>query len=266
MSRILLVGDTFGRPGREAIYNLLPGLISEKALDFVIVNAENVAGGKGLTPEICHELFAVGVDVITTGNHLMDKKEILPMLETDPRILRPINFSSSIPGSGSVVRKARNGRDVAVVNAMGTVHFRETNSPFEVTKNRIVELKAITPVVFLDFHAEATSEKRAMGWYLDGIASAVFGTHTHVQTADEEILPQGTGFLTDVGMTGPYHSVIGLRVDLALDRFLRNDRSKFEVGKGNAKLCGAIADIDDETGKTRAIDRIQRPWDPSSSS
>lgn len=260
MSKVLLIGDTFGRPGREAIFSLLPGLISSKRLDLVVVNAENIAGGKGLTPEICFQLFDVGVDVITTGNHVLDKKEILPLLESEPRILRPINYFTNIPGSSSVVRQGRNGKNIAVINSMGKVHFRDVTSPFELTKKRVIELREQTKTILLDFHAEATSEKRAMGWYLDGLVSAVFGTHTHVQTADEEILPQGTGYLTDVGMTGPYNSVIGLRVDLAIERFLTEKRGAFDVGKGNVKLCGAIATIDDATGKTTLVERVQEAF------
>lgn len=257
MSRILLLGDTFGRPGRQAIFAKLPTLIDTHRLDFVIVNAENVAGGKGLTPEICFELFDIGVDVITTGNHLLDKREIIPLLESEPRLLRPINFSSSVPGASAVVRKDRRGKDIAVLNSMGKVHFRDVVSPFEMTKKAAETLRESTKAVVVDFHAEATSEKRAMGWYLDGVASAVLGTHSHVQTADEEILPGGTAYLTDVGMTGPYESVIGMQVDVALERFLTEKKARFEVAKGNVKICGAIVEIDGGSGKAVSIQRLQ---------
>lgn len=260
MSRILLLGDTFGKPGRQAIFERLPSLIETHQLDFVIVNAENIAGGKGLTPEICLELFDVGVDVITTGNHVLDKKEIIPMLESEPRVLRPINFFTKIPGSASVVKTSRSGQSIAVMNAMGKVHFRDVHSPFEMTKAEVIRLREMTPIVIVDFHAEATSEKRAMGWYLDGLVSAVLGTHSHVQTADEEILPKGTAYITDVGMTGPYESVIGMQIDLAIERLLTEKRNRFEVAKGNVKLCGAIVDIDNTTGKAKSIQRLQENY------
>jgi 2',3'-cyclic-nucleotide 2'-phosphodiesterase len=259
LSRILIIGDVFGRPGRRAVFETLPRIISEEKLDFVIVNAENAAGGKGLTSDICMQLFDVGCDVITTGNHVLDKKEIAPFLEIEPRLLRPLNYPPSMPGSGSVVRTARNGRNIAVVNAMGRVHIGdEFESPFVTAKAKVEELRAQTPVVMLDFHAEATSEKRAMGWYLDGLASAVLGTHTHVQTADEEILPKGTAYMSDIGMTGPHASVIGLRTDLALERFLQGKRAGFDVAKQDVRFCGAIVDVDDESGKALTIRRFRK--------
>lgn len=257
MTKVALIGDTFGRPGRKALFTFLPKLLEEEGVHFVIVNGENLAGGKGLTPKICHELFDSGVDVITTGNHVRDKKEIDPLLETEPRLLRPLNYPPSMPGSGHVVREARNGKQVAVVNSMGKVHIGDIESPFVSTKSIVVEMKHLTPLVVVDFHAEATSEKRAMGWYLDGVASALLGTHTHVQTADEEILPKGTAYMTDVGMTGPHQSVIGLRTDLALQRFLEGKRGAFDVAKQDVRLCGAIVELDDETGIANSIKRIR---------
>jgi metallophosphoesterase (TIGR00282 family) len=261
LSRILLIGDVFGRPGRRAVLETLPTLIPEEKLDFVVVNGENAAGGKGLTPEICRGFFDAGCDVITTGNHVRAKKEIDPLLESEPRVLRPLNYPPSVPGSGSVVRQARNGRNVAVINAMGQVHMgEEIDSPFLSIRAKVDELRFQTPIVILDLHAEATSEKRAMGWYLDGRVSAVLGTHTHVQTADEEILPNGTAYLTDVGMTGPHESVIGLRTDLALERFVSGKRGAFDVGKKDVRLCGAIVDVNDESGKAVSIRRFRRDF------
>jgi len=254
---ILLIGDVFGKPGRRVIAEKLPALIEMESIDFVIANGENAAGGKGLTPQTAEELFAAGVDVLTSGNHARDKKEIDEMLNESPRLVRPLNYPESMPGKGKTVRRARNGVQVGVVNSMGRVHMRELPSPFQPTRQCVRELHEFTPVVIVDFHAEATSEKRAMGWHLDGIASAVLGTHTHVQTADEEIMPEGTAYITDVGMTGPYDSVIGLRKDLGLERFLEGNRHRFDVGKKDVRFCGAIVEIDERTGRARSIKRLQ---------
>ncbi len=257
MTKILLIGDIFGRPGRRAIFETLPWLILEEKLDFIIANGENVAGGKGLTPEICHQLFDAGVDVITTGNHVRDQKVIDVMLESEPRLLRPLNYPPSMPGNGHVIRKTQNGKDVAVINAMGRIHIGEIESPFKPTRACVDHVRQMTPIIIVDFHAEATSEKRAMGWFLDGLVSGVLGTHTHVQTADEEILPQGTAYITDVGMTGPYDSVIGLRKDLALERFVEGKKGSFDVAKKDVRFCGAIVEVDDESGKALSIKRVR---------
>jgi metallophosphoesterase (TIGR00282 family) len=255
--KILFIGDVFGKPGRRAIEAHLPRLIDQEKLDFVIANGENMAGGKGMTPPTCQELFDAGVDVITSGNHVRDQKEIDVMLESDRRLLRPLNYPPTMPGTGHVIRPARNGAAVGVINCIGRVHMGEIPSPFLPTMERVQFIREQTPVVIVDVHAEATSEKRAMGWYLDGLASAVVGTHSHVQTADEEILPKGTAYITDLGMTGPYESVIGLRIDLALERFVQQKKGKFEVGKGDVRLCGAIIDVDDRTGKATSIRRLR---------
>lgn len=259
-----MIGDIFGRPGRRAVFETLPILIAEENLDFVVANGENAAGGKGLTPDICHQFFDAGCDVVTTGNHARDKKEIDILLESEPRLLRPFNYSPNIPGCGSVVRPSRNGKMIGVLNVSGSVHMgAELPSPFEKIKVKVQELRDQTPIILVDFHAEATSEKRAMGWYLDGLVSAIVGTHTHVQTADEEVLPQGTAYMTDLGMTGPYDSVIGLRTDLAMQRFVEKKRGGFDVGKKDIRFCGAIVDVDDETGKATSIRRIRRDLPPS---
>jgi metallophosphoesterase (TIGR00282 family) len=259
LSRILFIGDVFGRPGRHAVFATLPGLIVEEKLDFVVINAENAAGGKGLTPDICRQFFDAGCDVLTTGNHVRSKKEIDPFLESEPRLLRPFNYPPTMPGTGTVVATGRNGKLIGVINAIGKVHIgEEIESPFVRLREKAAELRGQTPVVILDLHAEATSEKRAMGWFLDGRVSALLGTHTHVQTADEEILPQGTAYISDVGMTGPYDSVIGLRKDLALERFVAGKRGGFDVGKNDVRICGAIVEVDDETGKAISIKRFRK--------
>lgn len=255
--KILLVGDVFGKPGRRAVFEVVPRLLAEEPLDLVIVNGENAAGGKGLTAAICSQFFDMGVDVITSGNHVRDKKEIDETLRTEKRLLRPLNYPDSMPGHGSIVLEAKNGREVAVLNAIGRVHLGEITSPFVPLKKAVEEARQRTPIVIVDFHAEATSEKRAMGWWLDGLASAVLGTHTHVQTADNEILPEGTGYMSDVGMSGAHDSVIGLRKDLALERFLQNKRGKFDVGKHDVKLCGAIVTIDDNSGRALEVKRVR---------
>jgi 2',3'-cyclic-nucleotide 2'-phosphodiesterase len=256
--KILAIGDVFGRPGRHAVQNFVPKMIAEEQVEFVIANGENMAGGKGMTPETCQDLFDAGVDVITSGNHARDQKQIDPLLDSEPRLLRPMNYPTTYPGRGHVVEKARNGTSVAVINSMGLVHMAKLDSPFVPTLKLAEEMKKFTPIVIVDFHAEATSEKRAMGWYLNGQVSAVVGTHSHVQTADEEILNGGTAYITDLGMTGPYESVIGLRIDLAFDRFLKSDRSRFDVGKKDVRLCGALIQVDEVTGKANSIERVLR--------
>lgn len=255
--KILLLGDVFGKPGRRAVFEHLPGIIDKEYLDFVILNGENAAGGKGITPEICQQFFDAGVDVITTGNHVRDKKEIDSFLMTESRIIRPFNYPDSMPGRGTTARTGRTGKSVGVINAIGRVHMGEIPSAFPPMYGIVEKLKEEASVIVLDFHAEATSEKRAMGWHLDGKVSAVLGTHTHVQTADEEILPNGTAYMTDVGMTGPHESVIGLRTDLALMRFVRQQKGPFDVAKGDVKICGAIVEVDESTGRAQGIRRLR---------
>ncbi len=252
--KILTIGDVFGKPGRKALLDWVPQLIASEELDLVIANGENAAGGKGITPEICDQFWACGVDVITTGNHLRDHKEIDVTLSSSQRILKPFNYPPTVPGVGHTIIKARNNVEVAVVNAIGKIHMGSHPSPFEGIKDLILKIREITPFIVLDFHAEATSEKRAMGWYLDGLVSCVVGTHTHIQTADEELLPQGTAYITDIGMTGPHASVIGMDVQTSLRRFL-NLGKKFEVAKSDVKLCGAIVHLK-ETGLATSIKRV----------
>lgn len=254
--KVLAIGDVFGRPGRKVLSEELPKIIEDHNIEFVIVNGENAAGGKGITPDICRQFYTYGVDVITTGNHARDKKEIDSLLANSDRVLRPENYGNTIPGTGFCIRESKSGYKIAVANIMGNVHMGKLPCPFHTADTLYERVRAVTPYFFIDFHAEATSEKRAMGWYMDGRASAVFGTHTHVQTADEEILPQGTGYITDLGMTGPYHSVIGLKIDVALGRFLKKERKKFDVGKGNEQLCGSIFEVNKDTGHTLAVSRL----------
>ncbi len=257
--RILAIGDTVGEPGRSAIAHWVPRLRREEGVDFVVVNAENAAGGAGVTPPVARELFLAGADCLMSGDHIWDKKEILEVIGQEERILRPCNYPNGVPGRGATVLRSEKGIPVGVINTIGRVFMREQfDCPFQATKRWAAELRKKTPIVIVDIHAEATSEKIALGWYLDGEVSAIFGTHTHVQTADERILPKGTGYLTDVWMTGSYDSVLGREVDQVLKRFLTQMPARFEVATKNVQLLGAIFDIDEKTGSTRSIQRVQR--------
>ena len=255
---ILFIGDIVGSPGREAIKTLLPDLKKEYKLDFVVANAENAAGGSGITQKISQELFAYGVDVLTSGDHIWKKNEIFELIKQEERILRPANFPSGAPGRGCAVFKTRNNLKVGVLNVNGRVFMEALDCPFKTALACTEEMLKETSVIIADIHAEATSEKVALGWFLDGKVSAVLGTHTHIQTADEKILPKGTAFITDVGMTGPYDSVIGRRVEDVLERFLTSIHVRFEVASENIQLHGAVVDIDENTGKARSIVRIQK--------
>jgi 2',3'-cyclic-nucleotide 2'-phosphodiesterase len=256
--KILFIGDIVGSPGRRAINKLLPALKEEHSLDFVIANAENASGGSGIIPKVADELFDSGVDVLTSGDHIWKKKEIFELISREKRILRPINFPSIAPGKGSNIFKSKSGQKVGVINVNGRVFMEALDSPFETTLAAQKELVQETKIIIVDIHAEATSEKVALGWYLDGKVSAVLGTHTHIQTADDRILPQGTAYLTDAGMCGPYDSVIGRKVDNVLERFLTGVPVRFEVAEDNIQLHGAVLDIDEATGKARSIVRIQK--------
>lgn len=255
---ILFIGDIVGNPGREAIRKLLPELKKEFSLDFVVANAENSAGGSGITPGIAEELVGSGVDVLTSGDHIWKKREILQVIGTEKHILRPANFPEAAPGNGWGVFKAGNAVSVGVINLQGRVFMEALDCPFKAAKIALEKISKETKIIIVDIHAEATSEKIALGWYLDGEVSAVLGTHTHVQTADERILPNGTAYLTDAGMTGPCDSVIGRRVEDVLERFLTLVPTRFEVAKENVQLQGAVIDIDEKTGKANSIVRIQK--------
>ncbi len=260
--KILFIGDIVGSPGRGAVKKLLPGLAKEHNLKFIIANAENAAGGSGITPAVAEELFASGVDVLTSGDHIWKKREVFELINQDARILRPLNFPLGAPGNGYGVFPAKGGLKVGVINVNGRVFMEALECPFRTASAAVQDISKDTKVIIVDIHAEATSEKVALGWYLDGKVSAVLGTHTHIQTADERILPQGTAYLTDAGMTGPYDSVIGRRVEDVLERFLTSIPVRFEVASDNVQLHGAVLDIDEKTGKAKSIIRIQEKVNP----
>ena len=256
--KILFIGDIVGSPGREVIKQLVSPLKQEYLIDFVVANAENASGGSGITAKVAAELFASGVDVLTSGDHIWKKREIFELINQEERILRPINFPSGAPGRGAAVFKSKNGFKVGVINVNGRVFMEAIDCPFKTALKAVEELAKETKVIIVDIHAEATSEKIALGWYLDGKVSAVLGTHTHIQTADEKILPKGSAYITDVGMSGPYDSVIGRRVEDVLTRFLSSIPVKFEVAEENVQLHGVLVEIDEATGKARSILRIQK--------
>ena len=254
--RILFIGDIFGKPGREIVRRAIPALLAQRDLDLVIANVENSAAGFGVTGDIADAILGYGVDVMTSGNHVWDKKELLEYLPRQSKLLRPANFPAGVPGRGSYLARTRRGELVGVLNLMGRVFMTPLDDPFAVALREIEALRAKTRVILVDFHAEATSEKVAMGWHLDGRATAVIGTHTHVQTADERLLPKGTAYQTDVGMTGPHDSIIGVSVEAALGRFLTGMPAKFEPATGPARLNAVIISADPASGKATAIERI----------
>ncbi|HLK56138.1 MAG TPA: TIGR00282 family metallophosphoesterase [Chthonomonadaceae bacterium] len=257
--RILMVGDVVGKPGRQAAQEWIPQLKAEYHIDFVIVNAENAAGGIGITPEIATSLLERGgINVITLGNHAWGKREIYPYLDMEPRLLRPANYPPGSPGQGYGVYQSTLG-PVGVIALQGRTFMEPVDDPFRAIDTILEVVRKKTPVIFIDFHAEATSEKQAFGWYVDGRVSAVIGTHTHVQTADERILPEGTAYLSDVGMTGPTNSIIGMRRDIVIPRFLSGLPARFEVAEGDAQLCAVLVDIVPATGRATSIQRIQVP-------
>jgi len=254
---ILLIGDVVGRPGRELVRKGLRALIEVHGVDFVIANAENAAAGFGVTKDIGDALLEYGIDVMTSGNHIWDKKEVIDYIKAEPRLLRPANYPAGVPGRGSSVADTGDGRAVGVINVMGRVFMLPIDDPFAVVLREIDAIRHRSRVIIVDFHAEATSEKIAMGWHLDGRVTAIIGTHTHVQTADERILPKGTAYLTDVGMTGPHDSIIGMEVAPSLARFLNGMPTKFEPATGNPRLNGVIVEADDRTGLAKRIVRIR---------
>lgn len=255
--RILFIGDIVGEPGRKAVKELVPKITKREKIDFIVANGENAAGGSGVTPALVDELLSYGVDVITSGDHIWKRKEIIDRIALDARILRPANYPREAPGFGSTVVQSKAGVDVGVINIQGRVFMQAIEDPFRVVKSDLDRIKNKARVIIVDVHAEATSEKIALGWFLDGLVSAVIGTHTHVQTADEKILPQGTAFLTDAGMTGPFDSVIGRNKEQILARFMTQMPTKFEMAEGDIQLHGAIIDIDEKTGKANSIKRVQ---------
>ena len=267
--RILAIGDIVGAPGRDAVRHLLGALRSERRVDLVIANAENAAGGDGLTPPIARSLFAAGVDVITTGDHVWRHREIVPYLEQEQRVLRPANYAPGAAGSGMAVAETAGGVRVAVVNLIGRIFMPPADSPFVAVERLLEQLDRHVRLIIVDFHAEATAEKIAMGWALDGRVTAVLGTHTHVQTADECVRPGGTGYITDLGMTGPHRSVIGRRIEPVLYHLTRQMREPFGVASEDVRLCGALVTADTVSGRTVSIERINVPFErpvPASSS
>jgi metallophosphoesterase (TIGR00282 family) len=261
--RVLLIGDVIGKPGRLAVEELLSGLREERSIDFVTANGENLAGGMGLTISTADALFAHGVDVITSGNHIWDKREIYPALESNERILRPLNYGTTgVPGRGWGLYHALDGTELAVINLMGRTFMQPIENPFLEADRLLDEAsEPLPPVRLVDFHCEITSEKNAMGVHLDGRVSAVVGTHTHVPTADDRILPGGTAYQSDLGMTGPVYSVIGFNPATVLPRFLTGLPTRFEVGEGPVLLNATQIDIDPATGRALAIERVQRVWE-----
>jgi metallophosphoesterase (TIGR00282 family) len=255
--KVLFIGDIVGKPGRTAVKTILPGLVDKCKIDFVIANGENIAGGFGLTEPLVADLFRTGIHVITTGNHVWDKKDFIPYISKDNRVLRPHNYPPGVPGSGSLVLTLPNGLKAAVLNLSGRVFMTGMDCPFRTGRDEIEKLSAETNIIIIDFHAEATSEKIAFGYYVDGKVSAVIGTHTHVQTADEKVLQNGTAYITDVGMTGPFYSVIGMDIDQIIRRFLTSMPAKFETAQGPVILSAVTVDINNETGRATGIQRLQ---------
>ncbi len=256
--KVLFIGDIVGKIGRYALKSLLPSLADRYKTDLVIANGENIAGGFGLTESLVSELFKMGVHVVTTGNHVWDKRDFVQYISKDNRILRPLNYPPDVPGCGSILLTASNGMKVAVLNVSGRVFMSyNLDCPFRTTEAELKTLAGETAIIIIDFHAEATSEKVAFGYFVDGKVSAVIGTHTHVQTADERILPRGTAYISDVGMTGPLNSVIGIEVNQIIDRFLTNMPARFEIAQGEALLSAVVVEINDETGKATGIQRLQ---------
>jgi metallophosphoesterase (TIGR00282 family) len=254
--RLLFVGDIVGKPGRAILARALPRLVERDRLDFVIANVENAAGGFGVTRETAEAVLATGVHVMTSGNHIWDKKEALAYIAREPRLLRPINYAAGAPGLGAGVFSTARGPQVAVINAMGRVHMPLVDDPFARLDAELARLREVTPIVVVDFHAEVTSEKIALAWHLDGRASLVVGTHTHVATADERVLPGGTACITDVGMTGPHDSVIGVDKAAAIGRFLNGLPTRFDTATGDPRLNAVRVEIDEATGRARAIERV----------
>ena len=257
--RILFVGDIVGKAGRKAIQEVLEETIETYKVEFTIANGENAAGGIGITPPIAIEILGQGVDVLTSGNHIWAKKEIFSFLDEESRILRPANYPPRVPGRGAGVFELRGGEKVGVLNLEGRVFMKHLDCPFRVGEREIETLNKETNIIIVDFHAEATSEKMAMGWFLNGKVSAVLGTHTHVQTSDDRILNEGTAYITDVGMTGPLDSVIGICKQVALERILTQIPWKFDVATEEIVLQGVVIEVDSETGKSKSIQRIRVP-------
>lgn len=256
MVKVLTIGDIVGKPGRLVLKEKLPELKEKEKVDFCVANGENAAGGSGLTRETSKDLFKAGVDLITTGDHVWKKKEIIKILTKDALIVRPENYPEGTPGKGHIIATTENGCNIAVILLLGRVFMDPIDCPFKAVDRALARIAGRADVILVDMHAEATSEKVAMGYYLDSRVSAVFGTHTHIQTSDEKILTGGTAYITDLGMTGPAYSVLGRRVDRVLKRFTTGLPTPFDVSTGPAQINGALIDIDQTTGRARSIKRV----------
>jgi metallophosphoesterase, MG_246/BB_0505 family len=255
--KVLFIGDIFGNPGRKALKEIISTVKREEEIDICICNGENAAGGSGLTYPVAQELFKSGIDGMTLGNHTWSKREIVNFIDTEKNLVRPANFSEDLPGQGSAVITNKNG-SIGIVNVQGRVYMDGSDCPFKAARREVEKLKKQVKVVIVDMHAEASSEKCALAWYLDGTVSGVIGTHTHVQTADERILPCGTAFITDVGMTGPYDGIIGVDKDIIINRFLTQMPEKFEVARGRAQFNAVVMNIDENSGKCIEIKRLNK--------
>lgn len=254
--KILFIGDVVGSPGRKIVHERLADILSQRAIDLCIANGENSASGFGITPRLAEELFASGVEVITGGNHIWDRKEIIEYFPHEPRLLRPANFPNGLPGSGLYVGCTKGGTGYAVLNLQGRTFMAALDDPFRTAARELARIPSEVRVILVDMHAEATSEKQAMGWFLDGKVSAVVGTHTHVPTADFRVLPGGTAYITDVGMTGPHDSVIGMEKQGVLQRFLDALPARFVVAEGNVQMNTVLVEVNEVTGRARSIERL----------
>lgn len=255
--KLLFIGDIVGKIGRMAVKALLPNLVARFRIDLVVANGENAAAGFGITEKTASEIFNAGVHIITTGNHVWDKKEAVAYIAKEHRIVRPLNYPPGVPGAGSILYTLPNNEKIAILNVAGRVFMNPLDCPFRTARSEVERMREFTNMIFIDMHAEATSEKMAFGYYMDGIVSAVAGTHTHVQTADERILPGGTAFITDVGMTGPQVSVIGIEKDQIVEKFLCQMPRKYDVADGKAILSAVLIEIEEKSGNALAIQRIQ---------
>ncbi len=264
--KLLFIADIVGQPGRRAVKELVPKLRDEQGIGLVVANGENAAGGSGITGKTAEEIFSAGVDVITSGDHLWDQKEVVELLENERRFIRPLNYPAGAPGQGSMIFETKGVPPTGVVNLQGRTFMAALENPFHAVLAEIERLRHSTNLIFIDFHAEATSEKVAMARMLDGRVSAIIGTHTHVQTADEQIFPGGTAFLCDAGFTGPHDSVIGREIEPIIRRFMTNMPQKFEVAKGRVLLQGAVVEIEDKTGRALSIARVSEALPSSSAS
>jgi metallophosphoesterase (TIGR00282 family) len=255
--RILYIGDIVGSPGRQIVHDRLADILTQQQIDLAIANCENAASGFGITPRLADELFATGIEVLSGGNHIFDRKEVLDYFPRQPRLLRPANFPAGAPGSGLFVGRTKDGSGYAVLNLQGRTFMAPLDDPFRTAERELARVPEDVKIILVDMHAEATSEKQAMGWYLDGKVSAVIGTHTHVATADARILPGGTAYITDVGMTGPHDSIIGMQKGAIIQRFLDALPTRFEVAEGDVQMNTVLLDVDPATGRARSIERIQ---------